>query len=142
MEIRLAATEAEIARCHPVMVQLRPHLALPDFVAQVQRQQAADYHLAYVEDEGAVRAVAGFRYQEMLVRGLLLYVDDLVTDGTARSHGYGGQLLDWLAEQARARGCTHLELDSGVQRFDAHRFYFRKRMHITSYHFLLALGAR
>jgi len=25
-------------------------------------------------------------------------------------------------QQARERNCTHLELDSGVQRFDAHRF--------------------
>ena len=66
-----------------------------------------------------------------------MYVDDLITSDAARSKGFGGQLLDWLVEQAAGRGCAQLELDSGVQRFDAHRFYFRKRMKIASYHFSL-----
>jgi hypothetical protein len=30
-------------------------------------------------------------------------------------------------------------LDSGVQRFGAHRFYLRRRMDITSHHFALDL---
>jgi len=68
-----------------------------------------------------------------------MYVDDLVTDERQRSKGVGGALLDWLAEQARARGCAELHLDSGVHRFDAHRFYFTKRMHISSYHFKIKL---
>jgi hypothetical protein len=34
-----------------------------------------------------------------------------------------------------------LDLDSGVTRFDAHRFYLRERMHIQSHHFALALPA-
>ena len=42
-------------------------------------------------------------------------------------------------EQARARGCENFELDSGVQRFDAHRFYFMKRMKISAYHFTISL---
>jgi hypothetical protein len=41
--------------------------------------------------------------------------------------------------EARATGCAKLELDSGVQRFDAHRFYLRKRMIISSHHFSLEL---
>jgi GNAT superfamily N-acetyltransferase len=62
-------------------------------------------------------------------------VDDLVTRDSDRSRGFGGELLDWLIKQARKNGCESLELDSGVQRFDAHRFYFTKRMSISSYHF-------
>jgi len=56
-----------------------------------------------------------------------------------RSAGYGGELFDWLVEQAREKDCEHLELDSGVQRFDAHRFYLLKRMEISSYHFSLPI---
>jgi hypothetical protein len=48
-------------------------------------------------------------------------------------------LFDWLVGEARAAGCQSLELDSGVQRFDAHRFYLRNRMAISSHHFRLAL---
>lgn len=135
MEIRLAETDAEIRRCFPVMVQLRPHLEEEEFVARVRRQQGAGYRLAFLAVQGAVRSVAGYRMQEMLVRGRHLYVDDLVTDEDYRSQGYGDELFDWLLARAREAGCGYLELDSGVQRAAAHRFYFRRQMHVGSFHF-------
>jgi GNAT superfamily N-acetyltransferase len=75
--------------------------------------------LAFLETEDEVRAVAGYRVLESLFSGKFLYVDDLVTREADRSRGYGSQLFDWLVEQVREHGCESLELDSGVQRFDA-----------------------
>ena len=132
MNIFPAQTDSEIARCFAVMAQLRPHLVAPEFVRQV-------FHLAALEDDGVVRAVAGYRFQEKLLSGQNLYVDDLVTDSTHRSRGHGRRLLAWPVTEARAHGCVQLELDSGVQRFDAHRFYFRERMHVSAYHFVQPL---
>ena len=118
------------------MKELRPHFQEADkFVEQVSRQQGDGYLLAFVEADGEVRAVAGYRFLESLFSGKFLYVDDLVTRETDRSRGFGGVLLDWLIDQARALSCENLELDSGVQRHDAHRFYLVKRMKISSYHF-------
>lgn len=136
----MAKTAAQIARCHEVMRELRPNFRKPrEFMERVQRQQGDGYLLAYLESEGEVRAAAGYRILESLFSGRFLYVDDLVTRVVDRSAGYGGELFDWLLSQARENGCEHLELDSGVQRFDAHRFYFAKRMKISSYHFCLSL---
>jgi GNAT superfamily N-acetyltransferase len=139
MIIALAETDAAIARCFVVMAQLRPHLIEKDFVARVRSMQLENFHLAFVEDAGAVCAVAGYRYQHKLFSGKNLYVDDLVTDSAQRSKGHGKALLSWLIAEARAHGCVNFELDSGVQRFEAHRFYLRERMHISSYHFSLKL---
>jgi GNAT superfamily N-acetyltransferase len=140
MQVRVAETDADVERCYPIMVQLRPHLTRESLVAQVRRQREREgYQLVYVEDEGEVRALAGFRFQEMLARGWHMYVDDLVTDEVGRSRGYGAFLMDWLVARAREEGCDNLDLDSGVQRFAAHRFYFRQRMTISAYHFALPL---
>jgi GNAT superfamily N-acetyltransferase len=139
--IRDASTDGEIARCYPVMRQLRPHLIEAEFVPTVRRQIAEGYLLAYLEDEGQVYAVAGYRITENLASGRFLYVDDLVTDAAARSRGYGARLLAWLEDRARAAGCQSLQLDSGVQRFDAHRFYHVQRMTIASHHFRMDLTA-
>ena len=138
-KISLAETDTDIARCFPVMQQLRPHLVEAEFVARVRRMQPEGFLLAFVEEQNAVRAVAGYRYYDKLFSGKNLYVDDLVTDSTQRSRGHGRALLAWLIAQARAHGCDNFELDSGVQRFEAHRFYFRERMHISSYHFVVPL---
>ena len=138
--IAVATTQEEIRRCFPVMHELRTHIVdEKEFVERIQRQQKKGYQLAFLESEGEVRAVAGYRFLESLFSGKNLYVDDLVTRDADRSRGYGAQLVDWLAEQARAKNCETLELDSGVQRFDAHRFYFSKRMSISSYHFRIKL---
>jgi GNAT superfamily N-acetyltransferase len=134
-EIRLAETNDEIARCFPVMSHLRPQLLQAEFVDRVRAQQAEGYKLAFLEDDGAVVAVAGFRVMEMLATGRTLYVDDLVTDETKRSLGFGKAMLDWLQEFARHAGCETFSLDSGTHRQEAHAFYFRERMRVTSFHF-------
>jgi GNAT superfamily N-acetyltransferase len=136
---RLATTDAEIDATFEVMQQLRPHLQRTEFVARVRRQAERGYRLAFVEDSGRVVAVAGFRLVQMLAWGEALYVDDLVTDAACRSSGQGQRLFDWLVAFAREHGCDELHLDSGVQRFDAHRFYLRNRMKIASHHFSLRL---
>ncbi|HXX42746.1 MAG TPA: GNAT family N-acetyltransferase [Chthoniobacterales bacterium] len=139
-QISIAATLEAIRRCHPVMKELRPHIHNTEkFVERVQRQQKRGYIVALLESEGEVRAVAGYRFLESLHSGKFLYVDDLVTRAVDRSLGFGGQLFDWLVQQAREQGCENLELDSGVQRFDAHRFYLVKRMNISSYHFRIKI---
>ena len=140
--IAIADTPAAITRCHPVMAQLRPHLPLSEaeFVTRVQRQQSNGYRLAFLENNSKVVAVAGYRVQETLAWGRICYVDDLVTLEEERSHGFGGQLFDWLVAQARKAGCGQFHLDSGVQRFGAHRFYFEKRMSICCHHFSMVLA--
>ncbi len=136
--IALATEPAAIAACFPVVQQLRPHLVAADFVARIQRMQREEgFRLAALTDaSGTVRAVAGYRFYDKLFSGKNLYVDDLVTDTAERSQGHGRALLAWLKREAVAHGCAQLELDSGVQRFAAHRFYFRERMHISAYHFV------
>lgn len=133
--IREAATEAEVRRCWPVMVQLRPGVAEAEFPSRVRRQQAQGYRLAFLEEDGAVRAVAGFRILDMLSRDRFLYLDDFVTDAACRGRGHGRALWAWLVALARAEGCRRLDLDSGVERADTHRFYFRSGLRISAFHF-------
>ncbi|MBD0268138.1 MAG: GNAT family N-acetyltransferase [Cyanobacteria bacterium Co-bin8] len=135
MDIRYARSETELSRCFPVVVQLRPHLSQAEFINRVLQQRQEGYQLVYVQAEDGVKAVAGFRIQNMLSHGRVLYVDDLVTDANSRSQSYGKQLITWLYEQAQTQGCNSLQLDSGVQRTGAHRFYFREGLVITAFHF-------
>lgn len=139
MEIQFARSDLDIAQCFPVMVQLRPHLDPAEFVSRVQRQQQVGYHLVYLEVDAAVQAIAGFRIFETLAHGKVLYIDDLVTDVSAHGNGYGSALIDWLIQYARSQDCASLQLDSGVQRSQAHRFYFGRDMTITAFHFAIQL---
>jgi GNAT superfamily N-acetyltransferase len=122
------------------MAELRPHLIEREFFQRIRRQQRTGYHLVYLEDGGAVRALAGFRVAECLWAGKFFYVDDLVTASGARHRGWGQRMMDWLLRRAREEGCKEFHLDSGVQRFEAHGFYLKNRLHIVAYHFRRVLA--
>jgi GNAT superfamily N-acetyltransferase len=129
-------SDEDILATSSVMRQLRPHIKAEDYLSVVRRMMKTDsYRQAAVCESDTVRAVAGYRFMEMLYCGKILYVDDLVTDENTRSHGHGSQLLEWLVEEAKEKGCAELHLDSGVQREYAHRFYFREGLTINAYHF-------
>jgi GNAT superfamily N-acetyltransferase len=134
-EVREMVSEEETAATFPVMRQLRPYLEEGVYAERIERMRGDGYRLAAVLDDGRVTCVAGFRIQDFLYTGRHLYVDDLVTDEAARSGGHGKRMMDWLVAKAKRSGCEQLHLDSGVGRADAHRFYFREGMRISSYHF-------
>ena len=123
--VRKLTTDEDVLAARGVMRQLRPQIAEADYLSTV--------------DGDAVVAVAGYSFMETLYAGKTLYVDDLNTDETRRSRGYGKALMDWLKREAKERGCVQLQLDSGVQREQTHRFYFREGLTINCYHFRVDL---
>lgn len=136
-----AVTEPEVMRCYAVFSELRPHLTDPAaFVEQALRQmREGGYNMIYREHGGEVAAIAGYRLSENLAWGKFLYVDDLITGAAYRKQGHGRALLEWLIDEAGRQGCGEVHLDSGLQRFDAHRLYMNVGMRITSHHFGVVL---
>ncbi|WP_218023566.1 GNAT family N-acetyltransferase [Salinimonas sediminis] len=125
-----------------ILQQLRPHLDELSLRHQLARQQQQGYQLAYIEHQHAIHAVAGFVIRENLAWGRHIYIDDLVTDAGYRGHGAGTALLQWVCEYGRDQKCIQVHLDSGVQRFAAHRFYLKEQFAITSHHFAFSLTHR
>jgi hypothetical protein len=109
----IAGTDDEINRCFPVVSELRPHLKPDSFVSLVRSMEVEGYRLAFIEEEGAVVAVAGYRIFTSLFMGRNLYVDDLVTADAARSKGYGKLMLHLRKSRAGDRPQCGL-----LQRFD------------------------
>jgi GNAT superfamily N-acetyltransferase len=122
-----------------VLAELRTHRTAGAMDEIYAAAHPLGYRVTALFAERTCAAVAGWRIGTNMQLGRNLYVEDLVTAEAHRSRGYGGVLLRHLADLARAEGCEVLHLDSGVQRHDAHRFYFREGMRISSHHFLREL---
>jgi len=135
-DVKVVKTDADIARCFPVMAVLRPHLVESEFVSRVRRMEKdIGFTLIYVEDAGNVVAVSGFRVSDYLYSGKTLYVDDLVALESHRGKGFAEALMQWMEQTARSIGCQTFSLDSGTHRHGAHRFYHRLKMVISAFHF-------
>jgi GNAT superfamily N-acetyltransferase len=129
----------ETGAAHVALVELRPNFpSLEEFIRRINEVQRAEgYRLVGSFDDEAepAVAVAGFRTGHNLAWGSYLYVDDLVTLRAFRGHGHADALMHWLFDEARRLDCDQLHLDSGTHRRDAHRFYFKHDLTISSFHF-------
>ena len=123
-----------LAAAEGVHRQLRPHLP-QDYAAKMRRVFADGARMCVAVRDGKVVGVAVHRVHENTFDGVQMYVDDLITDQTQRSQGVGKALLDHLQQLARDGGCEAFTLDSGTQRQQAHKFYFREGLVVNSFHF-------
>jgi GNAT superfamily N-acetyltransferase len=138
--IELAPGDERLSSVFGVMKELRPHLGEEAFGRLFEESRPQGYRIAAVFDGDDCRACAGYRLMTNLVSGHHVYVDDLVTAEQWRSHGYGRLLNEYLVGVAKKEGCTSVQLDSGTHRRKAHRFYFRERYTISSFHFVRMLS--
>jgi hypothetical protein len=123
-----------LAAAEGVHRQLRPHLP-EDYMGRMKEVFASGAEMAVALVGSTVAGVTVFRVMERTFSGRELYCDDLVTDATKRSTGVGRALMQYMQEVCRARAIDAFTLDSGTQREQAHKFYFREGMTVTSFHF-------
>ena len=128
------ADEALLAAAEPVHRQLRPHLPA-DYRRRMGEVFASGAEMAVAVEDGRVVGVAVYRVIEKTFTGRELYCDDLVTDEGWRSAGAGKAMIAFMERLGRERRCDVLALDSGTQRQQAHKFYFREGLVASAFHF-------
>ena len=123
-----------LAKAEPVHRELRPQIPA-DYMAKMRAVFAGGGRMAIAAQGERVVGLAVYRAYEDTFNGRKFYCDDLVTTERERSTGVGHALMQFLEREARALSCTAFALDSGVQRKDAHKFYFREGMYVVSFNF-------
>jgi GNAT superfamily N-acetyltransferase len=140
MEIKQAKEKEDFLKCWEVVHELRPHLDQEQYLTLILYMIDEGYKMIYIEENGKGISFCGYRQTTMLHRGRSIYIDDLCTLPEARSKGCGKVLLDYVLEEAKTEALQSIHLDSGHQRYDAHRLYLNFGFKITSHHF--AMGVR
>ena len=135
--VQEAITIEQIEKCSEAMRNLRPNIESSDFLSAIQKMINMGYRLFYIEEENKAVSVAGFITGYNLYRGNYIYIDDLNTLPGFRKRGYAKKLLDKMFDYAISSDIKHISLDSGVNRFDAHRLYLNAGFIISSHHFEL-----
>ena len=125
---------AWLAAGEPLHRDLRPQLPA-DYAAAMARVFLSGGRLIVATQDEAIVGLAVWRLLENTMFGRFLYVDDLVTDTKLRSRGVGKALLSRCEAIAVELGCREFVLDSGVQRAQTHRFYFREGLVVRAFNF-------
>ena len=114
--------------------QLRPQIPA-DYVARMREVFNGGADMAVCVRDEKICGITVYRIIEKTFSGRELYCDDLITDQALRSTGIGHALMAYMEQVADARGCDCLALDSGTQREQAHKFYFREGLTVPAFHF-------
>jgi len=138
----LAVTDVEGAVVAPELLaaaevvhrQLRANLPA-DYVSRMHEVFASGAEMAVAVSGGKVVGLTVFRVIEKTYSGRELYCDDLVTDEAQRSTGAGKAMVAYMQGLCRERKCDTFALDSGTQRTQAHKFYFREGLVVSAFHF-------
>ncbi len=137
--IQIADTNEKILKCKAALLDLRPHINPDEYLSILKNMVADGFILVFIEEDNQAVSVAGFRMEYKLHRGNSIYIDDVNTLPDYRKNGYAGQIMDWIIDYAKNNNIGQIHLDSGVHRYDAHRFYLKKGYNITSHHFVLGM---
>jgi GNAT superfamily N-acetyltransferase len=130
-----------LAAAESVHRQLRPQLPA-GYSERMKVIFAGGARMAVALVDTKVAGITVYRILEKTFTGRELYCDDLVTDEKRRSTGVGHALIAYMEKVAGELGCDYLAIDSGTQRQQAHKFYFREQMPITAFHFSKPLKAK
>ena len=130
----LVAPELLAGGAEAVHRQLRANLPA-DYARRMQGMFASGAEMAVAVSGGKVVGLTVFRVIEKTYSGRELYCDDLVTDEAKSLDGRGQAMIAYMERVCRERQCDTLALDSGTQRTQAHKFYFREGLVIGAFHF-------
>ena len=125
--------------------QLRPHLP-PDpqkYIKQIREIcQTGPARLIVVVSNNERKEILGlalYRITENTHYSKHIYCDDLVTNEIHRSSGVGRCLMNYLKNEREKRGVDRLILDSGCQRGQAHKFYYREGFILSQFGFTMTI---
>jgi GNAT superfamily N-acetyltransferase len=66
-------------------------------------------------------------------------VDHVFIDDGYRNLGLGKQFFSWIYEYVKAKGYDSVELNTYVQNYPSHKFYYNEGFEILGYHFFKKL---
>lgn len=120
MQIEILKTIEDWKSAYPLVKQLRPHLTEDSYFNLLKKMSA---YQGWVIMDGTLKAFIGFEECLNFYNDKHIFVHDFVTNDKDRSNGYGEKLMEAIISYAKQNQFGYIALESGKQRYDAHRFY-------------------
>jgi hypothetical protein len=98
-----------------------------------------NYECAGVYEGEKLIGVSGMWFCTRHYAGKSMEVDHVYIDDGYRSHGLGKQFFGWIYDYVRAKGYNSVELNTYVQNYPSHKFYYNEGFEILGYHFFKKL---
>lgn len=94
-----------------------------------------NYECAVIYEGETLIGVTGMWFCTRHYTGKTVEIDHVYIDDGYRGKGLGKQFLNWIYEYVKTKGCNSVELNTYVQNYPSHKFYYNEGFEILGYHF-------
>ena len=127
-------TAEQVAAGCTLLEQMYPKQPAEQVHRYVTKMQAEErWKMVGIMEGEQCNAVILYLIGHRMFCGKFMQLDSLFIRPEARRRGYSAGLFNWLQEKAEAENCDRMLLESLVESFDAHKFFFRQGYHVRGY---------
>ena len=98
-----------------------------------------NYECAGIYTGDTLIGISGMWFCTRHYSGKSVEVDHVYIDDDYRGKGLGKQFFIWIYDYAKQKGYESMELNTYVQNYPSHKFYYNEGFEILGYHFLKKL---
>lgn len=98
-----------------------------------------NYECAVMYDSDKLIGIAGMWFMTRHYSGKSMEPDHVYIADGYKGQGLGKQFFDWMHAYAKKKGCNSSELNTYVQNYPSHKFYYNEGYEIYGYHFFKML---
>lgn len=95
-----------------------------------------NYECAVILNDDTLIGVTGIWYSTRHYVGKSAEIDHVFIEADFRNQGLGKRFLEWIYNHVKTKGCEAAELNTYVQNYPSHKFYYNEGFEILGYHFL------
>ena len=119
------------------LVERLNHYKYSDIVLKHRFEDMFDqnYECAGIYDGDKLIGVSGMWFCTRHYVGKSMEVDHVYIDEDYRNQGLGKQFFTWIYDYAKRKGYESVELNTYVQNYPSHKFYYNEGFQILGYHF-------
>ena len=107
--------------------------------ARFTEMASQNYECAAMYDGNKLIGVAGMWFMTRHYSGKSMEADHVYISNEYRRKGLGKRFFDWIHDYAKEKGCNSSELNTYVQNYPSHKFYYNEGYEIYGYHFYKTL---
>ncbi|WP_460217985.1 GNAT family N-acetyltransferase [Psychroserpens sp. MEBiC05023] len=128
---------AEIHKVIPLIQKLTNNKFSDEILKQRFTEMISqNYECAVIYDDDILIGVTGMWFCTRHYIGKTVEIDHVYIDDGYRNKGLGKQFLSWIYDYVKTKGCNSVELNTYVQNYPSHKFYYNEGFEILGYHFL------
>ena len=124
----------------PLMMEYKKEKVAQEILEERFLEMATqNYECAAMYEDSKLIGIAGMWFMTRHYSGKSMEPDHVYISDGCRGRGLGKQFFDWMHDYAKSKGCNSSELNTYVQNYPSHKFYYNEGYEIYGYHFFKML---